>query len=364
MSTGMESVEVGLGDRAYPIEIRQGILSEVGLDLARRKVAKRYAVVADAYVAELYGADLLRSLGAAGLRAELLTFPRGEASKNLETIAMLASLLAKKKFDRKDGIIALGGGVSGDLAGFLAAIYLRGIVFVQVPTTLLAQVDSSVGGKTGVDIPEGKNLVGAFYQPRAVYVDPSVLGSLPPAELLNGLAEVIKYGVIADAEFFSFLEQNRAGILALDSETLVSVIATCCRIKARVVAEDEREAGLRRILNFGHTIGHAVEAESGFTIAHGMAVAMGMAAAAELAAHGGLLRPADRERLVALLVAYGLPVTIPAGLDRLRIKRYMLRDKKTVGGQVNFVLPTGIGTVIVTDQVRPDALDEVLEAKA
>lgn len=357
------TLTVGLGDRSYPIFIEDGVLLTVGADLARRQIAKRYAVIADDNVARLYGATLMRSLREAGLAAEMLSFPQGEASKNLQVFAQLASRLAQLGIDRKDGLIALGGGVTGDLTGFLAATYLRGVPFVQVPTTLLSQVDSSVGGKTGVDLPEGKNLVGAFYQPRAVYIDTAVLTTLPQIELLGGLAEVIKYGVIRDFDFFVFLERHLDRILCLDRASVQEMIHTCCRIKAEVVAEDEQESNLRRILNFGHTIGHAVEAASDFAIMHGLAVAIGMVAALRLAVACDLCKRSDAGRVAALINAFGLPTEIPPELDRERIKRYLLSDKKTVGGSVFYVLPTTIGSVVITNEVNDAQVDAVLSRR-
>ena len=221
-----QTLTVGLGDRSYPIFIEDGIMENVGADLARRNIASRYVVIADDYVAKLYSSTLLASLEKAGITAELLTFPRGEASKNLQVFAELSSKLAQLGTDRSSALIALGGGVTGDLTGFLAASYMRGIPFVQVPTTLLAQVDSSVGGKTGVDIPEGKNLVGAFYQPKAVYIDTAVLTTLPVEEYLGGIAEVIKYGIIRDFDFYCFLERNLDAILGLQSDVIVEMIHT------------------------------------------------------------------------------------------------------------------------------------------
>lgn len=353
-------VTVGLGERSYPIFIKEGMLGEVGNDLRERKVAKRYGVISDDHVASLYADRLMASLKESGIDAELITFPRGEESKNLGTMASLCSELAKRNFDRKDGLIALGGGVTGDITGFLASIYMRGIPFVQIPTTLLAQVDSSVGGKTGVDIPEGKNLVGTFYQPRAVYIDTSVLQTLPQQELLGGLAEVIKYGVIVDAEFFQYLEDNRQAILALDKQIITGAIARCCELKAWVVEQDEREGDLRRILNFGHTIGHAIEAASGFSLIHGLCVAMGMRAVSELAVRLGHLNDEEAARITRVIKAYGLPADIPAKLDRTRIKGYLKTDKKTVGGRVFYVLPQRIGKVFVTAEVNETDLDEVL----
>lgn len=356
----MPELQVGLGERSYPIIIESGCLQRVGQDLTARKVGKRYGVIADDKVAQLFGKTLMESLQRAGLEAELITFPHGEAHKTLQTIGDLAGKLIRLGFDRKDALIALGGGVTGDLTGFLASAFMRGIPFVQIPTTLLAQVDSSVGGKTGVDIPEGKNLVGAFYQPKVVYIDISVLRSLPEDELLGGLAEVIKYGVIRDAGFFQFLTENRAGILALDEKLIVETVLTCCRIKADVVSEDEREGGVRRILNYGHTIGHAVEGASDYTLIHGLAVAIGMAAAARLAVLTGHLADEDARKIIELLEAYRMPVEIPDNLDRKRMKKYLLADKKVVGGKVHYVLPTGIGSTSITADVGEELIDRVL----
>lgn len=354
-------LDVGLGERSYPIFIEDGIMERIGADLAKRKIASRYAVIADEYVAKLYGSTLMASLQQAGIQAELVTFPRGEASKNLQVFAELSSRLAQMGVDRKSALIALGGGVTGDLTGFLAATYLRGIPFVQVPTTLLAQVDSSVGGKTGVDIPEGKNLVGAFYQPKAVYIDTAVLTTLPVEEFLGGIAEVIKYGVIRDFDFYCFLERNLDGILGLKPSLIQEMIHTCCRIKAEVVAEDEREADLRRILNFGHTIGHAVEAASDFSIIHGHAVAIGMVAALRLAVASGLCKRKEAGRVATLIHAFGLPTEIPEDMDRQRIKSYIKADKKSIGGTVFYVLATTIGQVIITDEITEEQVDAILQ---
>ena len=356
----MQELQVGLGDRSYPIIIDNGCLQRVGEDLLKKNIAKRYGVVADDLVAGLYGDVLMANLKAAGINAELLVFPHGEANKTLQTIGDLAGRLARLGFDRKDALIGLGGGVTGDITGFLASSYMRGIPFVQLPTTLLAQVDSSVGGKTGVDIPEGKNLVGAFYQPKAVYIDTTVLDTLPREELLGGLGEVIKYGVIRDKEFFHFLRENRQGILNLEPELIKKTVLICCRIKSEVVSEDEREGGVRRILNYGHTIGHAVEGASDYTLIHGLAVSIGMVAAAKLAELNGLLIKDDYQKIVDILELYEMPVVVPGSLDRARIKKYLLTDKKTVGGKVFYVLPTEIGKTVVTDKVTEKQVDEVL----
>ena len=254
----------------------------------------------------------------------------------------------------------MGGGVSGDMAGFLAAIYMRGIPFVQVPTSLLAQVDSSVGGKTGVDIALGKNILGAFYQPRLVLIDTELLQTLPHDELLAGLGEVIKYGVSLDAGFFHYLAERREQILALDAGCLRHVIRLCCTLKAGVVAADERESGLRRVLNFGHTIGHAVEAASGFTLLHGFAVAIGMVAVADLAVRTGFAQPALREEIAGLLSAYGLPTAIPKTIAAESIAAFVQADKKMAGQRLFWVMPSALGKVTVTDQVDARAFLQIL----
>ena len=356
----MAELEVGLGERSYPIYIEEGCLVRVGKDLAQRKIGNKYAVVADDKVAKLYGSTLIESLEQAGIEATLFTFPEGEKSKTLQTVGTLASQLAQAGFDRHDALIALGGGVTGDITGFLASAYMRGIPFVQVPTTLLAQVDSSVGGKTGVDIPEGKNLVGAFYQPKAVYIDIELLKTLPEDELLGGLAEVIKYGIIRDREFFVFLEENRQEILDLNLDLIEKTIYRCCRIKAEVVAEDERDGGVRRILNYGHTIGHAVEGASDYSLIHGLAVSIGMVAAARLAVANNLLSEEESRDIYRILSAYKMPVEVPENLDRKRIKKYILTDKKAVSGNVFFVLTTKIGDTCITDEVTEQQIDKVL----
>ncbi len=357
----MLELDVGLGKRSYPIFIGEGCLKRACTYLAEKPVGKKYCVISDANVAELYGNQFLSSLQEAGLRCELITFPEGEHNKHLQTVANLASNMAQKGFDRKDAIIALGGGVTGDIAGFLASSYMRGIDFVQIPTTLLSQVDSSVGGKTGVDIPEGKNLVGAFYQPKAVFIDPFVLQTLPKQEILGGLAEVIKYGVIRDGEFLSFLKEKRDSILALESKVLANLIFTCCKIKAEVVEEDETESNVRRILNYGHTIGHAVEASSDFTLIHGLAVAIGMAAVNKIAVELGYLSKEEEAYILAILKEYNLPTIIPPELDRTRIQHYLLTDKKTVDGNVTFIFPDGIGKTVIRGNVGAELIDNAIK---
>ncbi|MCB2218108.1 3-dehydroquinate synthase [Desulfofustis glycolicus] len=356
----MGILQVGLGERSYPIFVESGCLATVPAELAARWPASCYCLVADDTVAALHGQELLEALRAADLTAEMLSFPAGEASKTIETVAWLASAAARLGLDRHSMIIALGGGVTGDLAGFLASAYLRGVDFVQVPTSLLAQVDSSVGGKTGVDLPEGKNLFGAFYQPKGVFIDLHVLQTLPEIQYRNGLAEVIKYGVIREPTFLDYLEQHRDAILALEPTVVSEMVLTCCRIKADVVAADEREGDLRRILNFGHTIGHAVEAASRFEVLHGMAVAIGMVAASRIAVSRGMLSAERAERITGMIAAYGLPTEIPETLDRRQIKSYLLTDKKRIGGTLFFILPRSDGSVVITDEVTEADIDAVL----
>lgn len=356
----MHTLTVGLGERSYPIHIGSAILTLLGHLLKEALPAHRYAVISDNRVATLYGAQVLQALQAAQLEGELFTFPAGEASKHLASIEQLAGGMAQRGFDRGDAILALGGGVSGDMAGFLAAIYMRGIPFAQVPTTLLAQVDSSVGGKTGVDIPEGKNLIGAFYQPRLVLIDTDVLQTLPENEFLAGMGEVIKYGAGLDADFFNYLGRHREQILSLDPAQLSSIVSHCCALKAKVVEQDEREGGRRRVLNFGHTIGHAVEAASDYSLLHGFAVAIGMCAVADLAVRCGYAPTSVQEEITTLLQAYGLPTAIPEALNRERITTFMQADKKSIGRRLFFVLPTALGQVKITDQIDPAALTQVL----
>ncbi len=351
---------MGLGERAYPITIEYGCLKSIGEHLVKKNIGNRYCIITDSTVAGLYGEAVQQSLEKSGLKSEMIVFPAGEASKNLSTFTTICRKMAEMRFDRKDAVIALGGGVAGDLAGFTAASYMRGIPFVQVPTTLLAQVDSSVGGKTGVDIPEGKNLVGAFYQPKAVFIDPDVLSTLAGEEFLGGMAEVIKYGVIQDADFFRYLQNNREKILQLEPTFLMDILFICCKIKADVVAHDEREAGLRRILNYGHTIGHAVEAASNFTLIHGKAVAIGMVAAGRIAVNKKMLAPDVLNTLVRLLQAYDLPVEIPQELAKEELKRYIVTDKKVVSGKVCYILPEKIGKVRICDDVHTDDVDLAL----
>ncbi len=352
-------VEVRLGDRSYSILIGPGVLSEAHHHIERIFGKRSLFIVADDNCYDLLGIDLMSMLREHGFKVEAAVFPKGEQSKNLRTVEEISRELVRKGADRQSVIVAVGGGVTGDIAGFVASIYMRGIPFVQVPTTLLAQVDSSVGGKTGVDLPEGKNLVGTFYQPSLVLTDIAVLATLPRSELRNGLAEVVKYGAIWDREFFNFLERHYQGCLELDPDTIGYIVKRSCEIKAEVVSRDEREGGLRRILNFGHTIGHAIEAASDFAVSHGQAVAMGMVAAARLSNLKGLLDSNSVERLRALLDALELPTAIPDNMDHQKIIDLIRHDKKARAGKVHFVLLKALGETIITPEVTDQ---EVLEA--
>ncbi|MEP6933689.1 MAG: 3-dehydroquinate synthase [Nitrospirota bacterium] len=340
-------VPVTLGERSYDIVLLPGLLATVGDRLSAMTTSPKIGVVTDRHVASHYLQRTLRSLCKAGYDPTPIILPPGERTKTLGTIAKILDVLAKHKFERQSLLLALGGGVIGDITGFAAAIYQRGIPFVQVPTTLVAQVDSSVGGKTGVDHRLAKNLIGAFYQPRAVLIDPLTLRTLPRREWIAGLAEVIKYGIIADEEFFAFLEQEMPALLALAEGPVLHAIKRSCEIKAQVVAEDERESDRRRILNYGHTIGHALEALSGYRgLIHGEAVGIGLVQEAGLAFHMGLCRRDVVERIRNLVQRAGLAeqVSLPSFTS---LWGAMQHDKKVVGGQVVGVWPVRIGETVI-----------------
>lgn len=319
-------------------------------------------IIADAAVAGTFGRTLRAGLEGAGFRALLAKVASGEKSKNFSQAERLHRMLARVRFERGSWLMALGGGVVGDLTGFVAATFLRGIAFVQVPTTLLAQVDASIGGKTGVDIPEGKNLVGAFYMPKLVWIDPSLLKTLPAAQWRNGLAEVIKYGAIRDARLFAELER-RVGLLSRGfSSAWVPIIRRCAGIKAQVVRKDPYETtGWRAILNFGHTIGHAIEAAAAFRgYLHGEAISIGMCAAASIAQRMGFLPPTERMRLRNLLVKAGLPIRVKKPLSRNKVMEYLSRDKKVRGGNTQFVLLKSIGRALSGQPVKSEQVESAL----
>ncbi len=358
----MRNVQVPLGDRSYAIKVGGGLLSRLGLVCARLRLGPRCAVITDSNVGKHFAKAALKSLAASGFEAVLITVPAGEKSKRLAVVEDCHDQLAAHRLERKSFIVALGGGVVGDLAGFVAATYLRGIPFVQVPTTLLAQVDSSVGGKTGVNLKAGKNLVGAFYQPQLVLCDLDTLKTLPKREYVSGLAEVVKYGVICDPILFAQLERSLPKLLQRDVPTLRSVVARCCEIKADVVGQDETESGLRAILNFGHTIGHAIENSSGYgKFLHGEAISIGQVAAARLSHNILGLPSGDAGRIEKLFVQAGLPVKIK--LDAARRKKLfaaMKLDKKVSGGEIKFVLAKKIGQVVWGQKVPSGMIDEIL----
>jgi 3-dehydroquinate synthase len=358
----MRIVQVPLGNRSYAIKVGGGLLSRLGAECAPLKLGQRCAVITDANVGRHFAKAALKSLSASGFEPVLITVPAGEKSKRLAMVEKCYDQLAAHRLERKSFIVALGGGVVGDLAGFVAATYLRGIPFVQVPTSLLAQVDSSVGGKTGVNLQAGKNLVGAFYQPRLVLCDLDTLKTLPEREYLSGLAEVIKYGIIYDAILFAQLERNLPKLLQREATTLAAVIARCCEIKAEVVGQDETESGLRAILNFGHTIGHAIENSSGYgKFLHGEAIAIGQVAAAKLSQKVLGLPSGDTERIETLFVRAGLPVKLK--LDAARRKKLfaaMLLDKKVSAGEIKFVLAKKIGQVVWGQKVASELIEGAL----
>ncbi len=342
--------------RSYEIHIGRDLLDTVAVQLAAQRWAARWFVVTDSNVAPLHLERVL-----ARVTAEAVVLPAGEEHKTVDTAVSLASSLLARGADRSSGILAVGGGVVGDLAGFVASIFMRGIPCVQMPTTLLAQVDSSVGGKTGVDVPAAKNILGTFHQPCAVFSDLAFLETLPAREWTNGFAEIVKYGAIADPGLLTTMAAHSDDLRRGDPHLLTEVITRSCRIKKEIVESDEREGGRRRILNFGHTVGHAVEAESGFTVSHGEAVAMGMVCAAMLAERLGHLAAEHREALVDVLRRVGLPVSIPAALAVPGILERLGKDKKKIGTTVHFVLLEAPGQPFVDGGVPGDLVRAVIE---
>ncbi len=352
------TVHVALDERSYDLTIASDALAQAG-EITRAALGsktQRLAIISNPKVHGLYGPVVERSLREAGFVTLTHLIGDGERAKSLRTAERAWSFLLAHRFERSDAIIALGGGVVGDLAGFVAAAYQRGISFVQIPTTLLAQIDSSVGGKTAVNHPLGKNMIGAFHQPRAVVIDPAVLRTLSPRELRAGLYEVIKTGIIRDRELFELTRDSLARITAFDPEILSRIIARCCEIKAEVVAADEREAGLRRILNFGHTIGHALEAVTHYRrLKHGEAVGYGMKSAAAIAEKAGILPPAQ-SRMIRLGVESLGPLPSISDLQPQDILTAMMHDKKAAHGKIPFILPVAVGEVIVCDDIAPEII--------
>ncbi len=339
----MHKIQVGLGAASYPIVIGEHILDQLGSALDQIAFPNKVAIVSNPLVAGLYAQAVLDALTASGRAVSVINLPDGEAYKSGETLNQIYDTLIDLAFDRSCGLIALGGGVIGDITGYAAATFLRGIPFVQVPTTLLAQVDSSVGGKTGINHPQGKNLIGAFYQPRHVHIDVGVLTSLAAREYAAGMAEVIKYGIIADAGFFGWLEQNVDLLKSHDAAALVHAVMISCQTKANVVENDEKELGSRALLNYGHTFGHAVEQLAGYgVVKHGEAVAIGMVVAARIAVTCGFCSPSDLTRIRTLLQRFDLPV-VPPDFPAADYLAVMARDKKVKAGRLRYVLNHGIG---------------------
>jgi len=351
-------VEVGLGERSYPVHIEAGLLDRLGEALRPIRRDGKVLIVSDSTVYAAQG-ERLRQAGFAAESTFLL--PPGEETKSWPFLERLIDRLIEAGMERGDHVVAFGGGMIGDLAGFAAAILKRGCFYVQVPTTLLAQVDSSVGGKTAINVGAGKNLVGAFHQPVAVFIDPTTLDTLAERELKAGYAEVVKYGLIADPGFFAWCEANGAALLAGDADARLHAIETCIRAKAAIVGEDERETkGRRALLNLGHTFGHAIEAESGFSVLHGEAVALGMVLAFRFSAERGLCAPEEARRVEAHLAGAGLPVTLDFGTAQSLVG-HMASDKKAEGGRIPFILAHGIGAAFVDRTVELGEVERFLE---
>lgn len=359
----MLKLDVDLGERSYPILIGTGLLAQSGI-LRQHIKGSRVLVVTNAVVAPLYLDALLATLTSdSTVQVDALVLPDGEHTKTLATLQLIYDELLSKRHERSTTLIALGGGVTGDITGFAAATYQRGVNFIQVPTTLLSQVDSSVGGKTGVNHPLGKNMIGAFYQPQCVLADIDVLSSLPLRELQAGLAEVIKYGLLGNNKFLLWLEQHIEALVAGDAELLTQAVKICCQEKARIVAADEREGGMRALLNLGHTFGHAIEAAMGYgNWLHGEAVATGMVMAADLSWRLGWLSAADAARARDLLARAGLPVCPPPEMTADQFMSLMSVDKKVQSGKVRFILLRGLGDAVIESDIAPALLEQTLTA--
>jgi 3-dehydroquinate synthase len=355
----MQQIQVQLGDRSYPIYIGQDLMNDSGL-FARYLTNKKALIVSNDTIAPLYLQQIQQAMSASA-RIETVILPDGEKFKDLQHLDYIFTALLEHNFARDSVLVALGGGVVGDMTGFAAACYQRGIEFIQVPTTLLSQVDSSVGGKTAVNHPLGKNMIGAFYQPKSVIIDTLCLQTLPANEFAAGMAEVIKYGIIWDADFFQWLEANVDALKSLQTDALNYAIAKCCQIKADVVAQDETEQGVRALLNLGHTFGHAIEAEMGYGVwLHGEAVSAGTVLAAQTACKLNLLDEQSVERICRLMQAFDLPITAPESMGFEQFIKHMRRDKKVLGGKIRLVLPTEIGKADVFSDVSEDLLKQVI----
>ena len=355
----MKTIRVNLPANSYNIYIDKGLLERIGDFLVKEKGPCKTLMITDTNIGKVYSRVVTESLTKNKFDVRLVSIKPGEEQKTLETALILYDACFDHKLDRNSLIVALGGGVVGDISGFVASTFMRGIPFIQVPTSLLAQVDSSIGGKVAVNHPKGKNMIGSFYQPQAVFIDTDTLSTLPALELVAGLVEIIKYGVIKDAELFEYIEKSLYDILQLNNNALLKIIATSCQIKANVVEEDEKEKYLRAILNYGHTIGHAIETLTNYTkYRHGEAVAIGMLYATQIAIEMGLTNNTVFERQLSLIKRLGL--SLHTGLKPEDVIKTLYTDKKVIGGRLRFILPTKIGEVIISDQVTEDILYRVL----
>ncbi len=354
----MATLTLDLGERSYPIYIDSKLLADNNL-LSSHIKAKRVCIITNNLVAPLYLDKIKQQL--TDFQVDQVILADGEAEKNLDNFDKIMSHLLANTHGRDTTLIALGGGVIGDITGFAAACYQRGIDFIQIPTTLLSQVDSSVGGKTAVNHPLGKNMIGAFYQPKAVIIDVDSLKTLPAREFSAGMAEVIKYGILGDSEFFAWLEQNSRKIKAGEQTTLIEMIERCCQCKADIVSADETESGLRALLNLGHTFGHAIEAEQGYgNWLHGEAVATGMVLAAKLSVAMNLLEVSELRRIEQLLTTFDLPLIAPENMGFEAFIKHMRRDKKNIGGKLRLIIPTTIGQAVMRDDISEDMLQQIL----
>ncbi len=354
----MATLNLELGSRSYPIYIDSGLLNKTDL-LSSHVRGKRVCIVTNDLVAPLYLESFKAKI--ANFIIDEVILPDGEAEKSLSNFELIMSHMLAQEHGRDTTLIALGGGVIGDITGFAAACYQRGIDFIQIPTTLLSQVDSSVGGKTAVNHPLGKNMIGAFYQPKAVFIDIDSLDTLPVREFNAGMAEVIKYGILGDRDFFVWLEEHSAAIKSGDKSVLAQMIERCCQCKADIVASDETEAGVRALLNLGHTFGHAIEAEQGYgKWLHGEAVATGMVLAGKLAVAMNLLEVSEYRRMESLISAFDLPTLAPVNMGFAEFIRHMRRDKKNIAGKLRFIIPTAIGKSEIRDDVSQDMLQQIL----
>ncbi|MBN1473651.1 MAG: 3-dehydroquinate synthase [Syntrophaceae bacterium] len=360
----MRSIKVNLEKKyssSYEIRIGNGIIDRIALLVAKNHKADKYAIITDDNVARLHGKNFLAVLKNIGLNADMIDFPAGEASKNIGTILDISDKLLKLGADRTTCLIALGGGVAGDMTGFIASVYMRGVPYVQIPTSLVAQVDSAIGGKTAIDLPAGKNLLGTFNQPSEVFADLNFLNTLPAKEFENGLAEIIKYGIIDDEKMFILLEDNMDAVKQKDPVMMLKIVENCCRIKKAIIEIDEREQGLRRILNYGHTLGHALEAVSDYKLSHGEGVALGMIAAARISAKKNYLDAQEATRIEEIIRLANLPTKIPGFLPAGEIINRLQMDKKKKGDTIHFVLLKKIGMPFINGGVANDIIGEVIE---